>query len=157
MRHQILILNRRRKRAPNLRTSDRIIAGLCTLLMRGGRAAVSLVNLTVHWIPECGGNVAGRVVDMLDKQTRGAILRLRTEGHSLRRISRLLSLSRDSVMKIVRIGSDEPPIIHRQGKLDAHRERIAQMLAEFDGNVVKAHRALAEAGMAVRYSTLTAF
>jgi len=61
------------------------------------------------------------------------------------------------VRKVVRIGSDEPPIIHRQGKLDAHRERIAQMLAEFDGNVVKVHRALAEAGMAVRYSTLTAF
>ena len=29
----VLILNRR-KRAPNLRVSDRIIAGLCTLLMR---------------------------------------------------------------------------------------------------------------------------
>src|SRR6516165_9693188 len=30
-RHQIRILNRSRKRAPNLRVSDRIIAGLCTL------------------------------------------------------------------------------------------------------------------------------
>ena len=36
-RHQILILNRGRKRAPNLRVSDRIIAGLCTLLMRRSR------------------------------------------------------------------------------------------------------------------------
>jgi hypothetical protein len=36
-RHQILILNRRRKRAPNLRVSDRIIAGLCTLLMHPSR------------------------------------------------------------------------------------------------------------------------
>src|SRR2546430_15348361 len=94
---------------------------------------------------------------MLDKQTRGAILRLRTEGHSLRRISRLLSLSRDSVRKVVRIGSDEPPTIHRPGKLDAHRQGIAQMLAEFNGSVVKAHRALAEAATTVRYSTLTAF
>ena len=34
MRHQVLILNRGRKRAPNLRASDRMIAGLCTLLMR---------------------------------------------------------------------------------------------------------------------------
>src|SRR5438067_6647832 len=34
MRHQVLILNRGRKRAPNLRSSDRIIAGFCTLLMR---------------------------------------------------------------------------------------------------------------------------
>ena len=36
-RHQILILNRGRKRAPNLRASDRIIAGLCTLLMHRSR------------------------------------------------------------------------------------------------------------------------
>ena len=33
LRHQVLILNRGRKRSPNLRGSDRIIAGLCTLLM----------------------------------------------------------------------------------------------------------------------------
>ena len=36
-RHQILILNRSRKRAPNLRVSDRIIAGLCTLLLHPSR------------------------------------------------------------------------------------------------------------------------
>ena len=34
VRHQLLILNRGRKRAPNLHVFDRIIAGLCTLLMR---------------------------------------------------------------------------------------------------------------------------
>src|ERR1700686_644384 len=34
VRHQLLILNRGRKRAPNLRAADRIIAGLCTLFMR---------------------------------------------------------------------------------------------------------------------------
>ena len=32
-RHQLLILNRGRKRAPNLRASDRMIAGLCTLFI----------------------------------------------------------------------------------------------------------------------------
>src|ERR1700745_2784725 len=37
MRHQVLILNRGRKRAPNLRSSDRIIAGLCTLFIRPAR------------------------------------------------------------------------------------------------------------------------
>ena len=36
-RHQILLLNRRRKRAPNLCVSDRIVAGLCTLLMHPSR------------------------------------------------------------------------------------------------------------------------
>jgi hypothetical protein len=94
---------------------------------------------------------------MLNRQTRGAILRLHKEGHSLRHISRLLSLSRDSVRAVVRIGSDEPPIIHRQRKLDAHRERIRQMLWEFGGNVVRVHRALADAGTTVGYRTLTAF
>ena len=45
MRHQILILNRGRKRAPNLRPTDRIIAGLCTLLMRPARVLWSAVAL----------------------------------------------------------------------------------------------------------------
>src|SRR5213592_443029 len=44
MRHQVLILNRGRKRAPNLRASDRIIAGLCTLLMRPARVLRSAVG-----------------------------------------------------------------------------------------------------------------
>src|SRR5215469_2240022 len=81
------------------------------------------------------------VIDMLDKQTRGAILLLRRNGQSLRCISRLLSLSRDSVRKVAKLGSDEPPMIRRPRKLDAHSERIVQMLAKFDGNVVKVHRA----------------
>jgi hypothetical protein len=34
VRHQLLVLNRCRKRAPNLRAADRIIAGLCALFMR---------------------------------------------------------------------------------------------------------------------------
>src|SRR5262245_46790324 len=45
MRHQVLILNRGRKRAPNLRSADRIIAGLCTLLMRPARVSRSAVVL----------------------------------------------------------------------------------------------------------------
>src|SRR5215475_4520511 len=45
MRHQVLILNRGRKRAPNLRSSDRIIAGLCTLFMRPARILRSAVVL----------------------------------------------------------------------------------------------------------------
>src|SRR5215469_15512872 len=36
-RHQLLILNRSRNRAPSLRVSDRLIAGLWTLLMHPSR------------------------------------------------------------------------------------------------------------------------
>jgi biotin operon repressor len=74
---------------------------------------------------------------MLDKQTRGAILVLRGKGHSLHRISQLLSLSRNTVKKVIKIGSDVPPVIRRLRKLDAQHELIAPMLAEFDGSVVK--------------------
>src|SRR5215471_3809390 len=45
MRHQLLILNRGRKRAPDLRSSDRIVADLCTLLMRPIRVLRSAIVL----------------------------------------------------------------------------------------------------------------
>jgi hypothetical protein len=45
VRHQLLILNRRRKRAPNLCATDRIIAGLCTLFMRPARILRSAIVL----------------------------------------------------------------------------------------------------------------
>ena len=37
VKHQLVILNRGHKRAPNLRPMDRIIAGVCTLVIRPGR------------------------------------------------------------------------------------------------------------------------
>ena len=43
VKHQLLILNRSRKRSPNLRPSDRAIAGLCALLMRPGRLIRSAI------------------------------------------------------------------------------------------------------------------
>src|SRR6202040_2413663 len=45
VKHQLLILNRGRKRAPNLRVADRIIAGLCTLLLRPARVLRSAIVL----------------------------------------------------------------------------------------------------------------
>jgi hypothetical protein len=43
VKHQLQILNRGRKRAPNLRAADRIITGLCTLFMRPARVLRSRV------------------------------------------------------------------------------------------------------------------
>jgi hypothetical protein len=37
VKHQLLILNRSRRRAPNLRPADRLVAGVCALLMRPRR------------------------------------------------------------------------------------------------------------------------
>jgi putative transposase len=42
-RHQLLILNRSRKRSPNLRSSDRIVAGLCAVFVRPGRLIRSAI------------------------------------------------------------------------------------------------------------------
>jgi len=43
VKHQLLILNRSRKRSPNLRASDRVVAGLCALFMRPGRLIRSAI------------------------------------------------------------------------------------------------------------------
>jgi hypothetical protein len=43
VKHQLLILNRSRKRSPNLRTADRVVAGLCAVFMRPGRLIRSAI------------------------------------------------------------------------------------------------------------------
>src|SRR5713101_8994223 len=45
VKQQLLILNRSRQRSPNLRTSDRLVAGLCALLMRPSRLIRSAIVL----------------------------------------------------------------------------------------------------------------
>ncbi|GAC1457935.1 MAG: hypothetical protein PVSMB1_07760 [Gemmatimonadaceae bacterium] len=45
LKQQLLILNRSRKRSPNLRLSDRIVAGVCALLMRPRRLVRSAIVL----------------------------------------------------------------------------------------------------------------
>src|SRR5512138_3107567 len=45
LRQQLLVLNRGRKRAPNLCAGDRIIAGLCTLFLRPARVLRSAIVL----------------------------------------------------------------------------------------------------------------
>ena len=43
VKHQLLILNRSRKRSPNLRPFDRVVAGLCALFMSPGRLIRSAI------------------------------------------------------------------------------------------------------------------
>ena len=45
VKQQLLILNRSRKRSPNLRLSDRMVTGLCALLMRPRRLIRSAIVL----------------------------------------------------------------------------------------------------------------
>jgi putative transposase len=43
VKHQLLILGRSRKRSPNLRSADRVVAGLCAVFIRPGRLARSAI------------------------------------------------------------------------------------------------------------------
>ena len=52
VKQQLLILNRSRHRAPNLRASDRILAGVCALFMCPARCG--------RWIASEGGGGAAR-------------------------------------------------------------------------------------------------
>jgi Rhodopirellula transposase DDE domain len=45
VKHQLLILNRSRRRSPNLRLADRVVAGVCTLLMRPSRLVRAAIVL----------------------------------------------------------------------------------------------------------------
>ena len=45
VKQQLLILNRSRHRAPNLRPSDRVLAGVCALFMRPARVLRSAIVL----------------------------------------------------------------------------------------------------------------
>src|SRR5713101_1021725 len=45
VKHQLLILNRSRRRSPNLRLTDRVVAGVCTVLMRPSRLVRSAIVL----------------------------------------------------------------------------------------------------------------
>jgi len=45
VKQQLLILNRSRKRSPNLRLADRLVAGVCTLLIRPSRLVRSAIVL----------------------------------------------------------------------------------------------------------------
>ena len=45
VKQQLLILNRSRQRSPNLRSSDRLVAGLCALLIRPARLIRSAIVL----------------------------------------------------------------------------------------------------------------
>src|SRR6266436_10199217 len=45
VKHQLLILNRSRQRAPHLRLSDRLVAGWCALLIRPSRLIRSAIVL----------------------------------------------------------------------------------------------------------------
>jgi putative transposase len=53
LKHQLLIANRSRQRSPNLHSSDRILAGLLTLLVRPTRLLRSAIVLLESVVKTC--------------------------------------------------------------------------------------------------------
>jgi transposase len=85
---------------------------------------------------------------------------LQAQGHSLREISRLLALSRNTVRRILRApaGSvaETPPCDEATlGKLKAAFARPSLACSVARGNVVRVRELLADDGLKVSYSTLT--
>src|SRR5271154_762530 len=91
---------------------------------------------------------------MTPTEIRAAVRGLRTQGHSLREISRLLAMSRNTVRRILREpGGDadgEPPPCD-----EATLVRLKAAFARARGNVVRVRELLADDGLERPYSALT--
>jgi len=90
---------------------------------------------------------------MTPSEIRSAVHGLQAQGHSLREISRLLALSRNTVRRILREpasdGAEPPPCDA------ATLGRLQAAFARASGNVVRVRELLADDGLDVPYSTLT--
>src|SRR5271163_378823 len=91
---------------------------------------------------------------MTPNEIRAAVRGLQTQGRSLREISRLLAMSRNTVRRILRepagdAGGEPPPCD------EATLIRLKAAFARARGNVVRVRELLADDGLEVSYSTLT--
>ena len=86
-------------------------------------------------------------------QLRDSVRALQAQGHSLRQISRLLHISRNTVRRILR----EPPRAARGSALEpALQQRLKDVYARAQGNAVRMAQILRdEDGQVPPYSTLT--
>lgn len=94
---------------------------------------------------------------MLDRETREVILRLKAEGHGIRPIARALKISRNSVKRVLIEGTVEVPELERPSLVEPHRERVVDLHARCEGNLVRVHEELSAEGITIPYSTLTGF
>ena len=70
VKHQLLILNRSRQRAPNLRASDRLLAGVCSLFIRPTRVVRSAIVLKPSTILDFHRHLRTRKYRLLCSPTR---------------------------------------------------------------------------------------
>jgi transposase len=90
---------------------------------------------------------------MTPTEIRTAVRSLQTQGHSLREISRLLALSRNTVRRILRQPGGN--VAETLPCDQATPGRLKAAFARARGNVVRVRELLADDGLEVSYSTLT--
>jgi transposase len=94
---------------------------------------------------------------MLNKSQRLTILELHNQGMKIRQIAKALGFSRPAVRKVIRSNSAEVPFIHRSERAQPHRQRILELYASCNGNLVRVHEELDAEGAKLSYQALTAF
>jgi transposase len=95
---------------------------------------------------------------MLDRDTRAAILRLREQGHALRKIAQDLGVSRNTIRDVIKDGTSEGSSRDRPRDLTAFLDHIRALYAKCEGNIVRVQEDLQKQhGVAASYSTLTRF
>jgi hypothetical protein len=72
-------------------------------------------------------------------------------------IARTLRLSRNAVRDVVRSGAVEVPDYERDGRLSESLDQVRALHEQCHGNLVRVMEKLAESGLLIGYSTLTAF
>lgn len=94
---------------------------------------------------------------MLSQSQRTTILELHAQAVSKREIARVLNISRLSVRKVLRSNSAAVPALLRPEKAEPYRQQILELLDSCKGNLVRVREELADSGVHLSYSTLTAF
>lgn len=96
---------------------------------------------------------------MIDSDLRQMVLRLRHEkGWAKRKIAKSLGLSRNSVRKVLKGGTDAVPVIEREELALPYLAEIQELYAECGGNQVRVQEELLKRyQLELSYSTLTGF
>ena len=93
---------------------------------------------------------------MIETDKRKAVFLLHQEGHSVRAIAQLLSLSRNTVRTIIAQAGARPSPRPRADKLALDEELLRRLYQECQGHLQRVYEKLVEEeGVAVAYSTLT--
>ena len=93
---------------------------------------------------------------MIETDKRKAVFLLHQEGHSVREIARLLSLSRNTVRTIIAQGGAPATPRPRADKQPLEEELLRRLYQECQGHIQRVYeKLLEEQGVAVAYSTLT--